>query len=298
MVSLLTLTACLQQGDDTSTSGTATTSEDLAESGDIIVSNFGNKSIVVLDSQGNYKNTLYNALPSAGLSPYGITYDPLTNEIYIGIDGTTADSILAVNIASGEQRTFYSGAQLSGNIRDTAIMLAGDILGAETSVIERFNSSGTSLGTFTPTMTNVNGLHPLTTGGLLACATGGSNNVKTFTSSYTLAYQVSLTGAYDCTELEDGTLAVTVSGAVDGVSIRTNATGLPLTVFYDNTAGTGEIPNTVMADPRGIAQRANGNILVTDYLYHLIVEMTSSGVYVGTLGGDVLNQPTFIIVVP
>lgn len=275
-----------------------TSSDDSITSGDIIVSNFGTKSVIALDSSGNYKRTLYSDLVSNGMAPYGLAYNSSTQELLVAVDGTS-DFIVAIDIATGDQRTFYIGGVLSGNIRDIAISLAGEVAVVETNAFERFNLAGTSLGNANPTLTTISGIKALSAGGYVACATAGTNNLKTLSSIFATVNQVTVATnlPYDCMELDDGTIGFVQSGATDGVSIRTNGAGLPQIALYDNGAG-GELSTAVLSDPRGMTQRANGNILVSDYAYHHIVEMTSSGVYIDTLGGDVLNQPMFMVIIP
>ena len=77
-------------------------------------------------------------------------------------------------------------------------------------------------------------------------------------------------------------------------------------VIYDNTLSstiTQFRDATVLPSPRGVFQKANGNILVTDVSYHYLIELAydpdaGTLTFVRNLGGGVLNYPYQVIEIP
>jgi hypothetical protein len=261
-------------------------------SGDIVVSNSGSDSLVVLNSDGTFKTMAFN-VPSATENLYGITWSALTGEILVAVDGV--DRVVAVDPVDCSNRTVVLDVNLTGTIRGITQLTSGDILISETNNIERFGSNGNRVAAGWPlaAQTAASGLSALSNGGFVHCSTT-TDVVRTYSSTGVQAATRSsgiagTTDAMDCFVMSNGQIVTTWSGTSDTVSIYTS-TLTPVTSF-SNTA--------YLAAPGGIAQRANGgNLLVVDRTYNHIVEITTAGVLVGTFGSGLLSTPEFILVVP
>ncbi len=97
------------------------------------------------------------------------------------------------------------------------------------------------------------------------------------------------TDAFGCIELTDGKIAMAFSGTTD--TIRTVSAAMTgIATVYSDLA--------VLASPRTLTQALNGNILVVDSVYNQIVEITTSGIFVRTLGGSIIGTPNAVFSVP
>jgi len=265
------------------------------ESGDIIVSNSGSDAVTVLDSAGNFKRTAFNVSTALGEAFYGMDINTATGELLLVVD--PVDRVMAISAEDCTSRNFILSAQLTGNLRGLTQLTSGDVLVVESNVVERFTSAGdrvTSGGWPKSLQTAGTQVSAMAGGGFVLCS-NTTDRVGVYDSSGTISGSLkasgiaSTTDAMGCIELLDGSIATAWSGTTDTVAIYSS--NLSTTLFtYSNTS--------VLAAPGGIAQRANGNILVVDRTFHYIVELTSDGTYVQTLGAGLLNIPEHILVVP
>ena len=134
----------------------------------------------------------------------------------------------------------------------------------------------------------------MSNGGFVHCSTG-TDVVRTYNAAGTqVATRASgiaaTTDANGCIEMSGGNIATVWNGTTDTVSIY-NSTLASSLFTYSSVS--------LMPNPGGIAQRTNGNLLVTERTNHYIIEITSAGAYVNTLAvGTVLSTPEYILVVP
>lgn len=264
------------------------------ESGDILVANGGSDSVVALDSAGNFKRTVYSVNTSAGEALFGLDLLESTGELLVVVDGV--DRVMAISPVDCSARIFIADLNLTGTVRGITQLTSGDLLVVETNAIERFTSSGlrVTTGGFPLTLqTAGTQLSNISGGGFILCSTG-TDVVRTYSdagvqSATRSSGIVGTTDASGCMVLASGNIATVWSGTTDTVSIYNP--GLSSSLFtYSNPS--------VLATPGGMAQRANGNILVTERTLNYLVEITQEGVLVGTLGSGSLNTPEFLLVVP
>lgn len=267
----------------------------LIKPGDIIVVNMASDSLILLDSEGNYKTVLLD-LDNIGESFYGVNFKSDTKEIIFTING--AARVGAISVVNGAYRTLISDTNLTGTLRGLAQLQSGDIIVAEMANIERFTSTGvrrTSVSGVTWPNTlgataNPEQLHIAANGDIIVC---GSANVKRFT---TLAVQVGSTlvnagtpQAYGCIELTDGTIAMSFNGTTDAIRVGPSTLASSAQVYSDLA---------VLGSPRNLTQTLNGNLLTVDSVFNQIVEVTKAGTYVRTLGGSLLGTPNAVFSVP
>lgn len=268
-----------------------TTSSFPVSAGDIVIANETSDAVYLLDSDGNLKSVVYNHINTENAS--GVTY--ANGKIYLTVDGV--DRILAYDIYTSEVTTAIQHPQLSGTLRGLTVLSNGDMLIIESNNMERFNSSfervtagGWPKTNIMSTPTHVNNLSD---GGFVACSTG-TKEIRLYDEDGNQTASASSPGAgatnpYDCIELSDGRIAAVWNGTADTVVIYSSDLS-SVELSYSDTS--------VIGDPRSIAQAANGNLLIADYTLDLLVELTTGGTYVRTLGDTVLNNASTVIVIP
>lgn len=262
----------------------------LASPGDIIVANSTSDAVYLLHPNGEFKRVIYNHVNAE--NAYGVNH--YEDKILVTVDGV--DRVEAFDIESGETQAIIQNPGLSGTLRGLTGLAGGDYLVIESNAVERFNSNFeriTSNGWPKALMTTPNQINPLTNGGFVMCATGtdavrlyDEDGVQTATVSSPAA---GATNPYGCVELSDGRIAATWEGTQDRVVVY-SADLSSVEAFFNDI--------TIISNPRSIAQAANGNLLVADYDRDLIVELTTDGTYVRTIGDTVLNNPAMIAVIP
>jgi hypothetical protein len=301
LVLFFNLSCSKKSADDESSSTTAsadnteeTIQADCIVPGDIVISNSGSDAVLVLNSDGSYKNIALN-VNNIAETVYGVTWDRVNNRLLVAVDG--ADRIVAVDPVDCSTSTAISDGNLTGTtLKGLTVVDNGDILVTEVNMIERFTQDGMRIttGGWPKTLqTTSNGIYARNNGGFVLCSSG-ADVVRTYDDAGTqIATKasgiVSTTDAMDCMELANGNIAVTWSGTTDTVKVYSSDLVTEI-ASYSNIS--------LLSSPGGIAEKSNGNLLVVDRLNHYIVELEADGSYVGILGDGVLNTPEFLIVVP
>lgn len=270
--------------------------------GDIVVVNSG-RSLVVLDSDGNFKSVLYE-LDNITESIYGVAFKSDTKEIIFTINGSPR--VGAVSVMDGAYRNFITDKNLTGLLKGLVQLKNGDILVAEASSIERFNTNGVRIVSLVPPVLpiitsvatpilTVEQISPTNDGGFVVCSSGSDSVLKFDKDSKVVTHPIvkgpALTlDAMGCIELVDGKIAMAFSGTSDQVmTIPSNMTGTNKSLYID--AGQ-------LATPKTLSLSLNGNLLVVDSGFNQIVEITTDGLFVRTLGGSVLGAPNAAFSVP
>lgn len=300
---VLNLTSCILT--DESPLESSSNDVNLIQSGDIVVVNTGNDTIVLLDSNGTYKSVLFDSQTDATLSFGGLAYDSINKKILFTYDSTTAalDSVRSIDLFEGTTTSLISNANLNGTLPGIARLTGGELMVLEgTNTIEKFLSTGVRSGNpFLATLTtNVADISKLASGGFVTCSSGTTNTVRTYNADGTVVASatsaapvgVPALGAQastSCLEDVSGNIIVAYSGATDAVRAY-NSTMTTVEWTYTNTAH--------LTTPGKLAKRSNGNILVTDTGFNHIVELDPNGVFVQIIGGAVLSTPSNIVVVP
>jgi hypothetical protein len=266
----------------------------LIEPGDIIVTNSGNTTVVLLDSAGNYKDTLLD-LAQAEV-PMGIGFNSTTKEVLIAVN-STADRVIGISAYNGTRSDFINDiANLTGNLYGITQISQGDVLIVESNNIERYSSSGdrvTSGAWPKALQTTGSDIKGMSDGNFIHCSSG-TDRAIVYTSAGITSLDSGASGIagttdlFGCIPLANGGFALAWNGTTDTIQIRaSNLTTVNAT--FSNT--------TVLGNPRGIAQRENGNILIVDQSANHIVEITESGTLVNTFG-QAISSPVQIFIVP
>jgi hypothetical protein len=267
----------------------------VASSGDIVVASTGSKAVVALDSEGNYKSTIFTAADQYVSANIGaIAYKSDTQEILVSVyDTTTADTIWAVNINTGEKRilirngaTVVAAAGLYGLLQ----LSAGNILVSEaTNTFDIYNTYGNLVtnGAANPALTgNINQANPTSDGGLVACTV---THMKVFNSAYVQVGVTKVTPYTGCIQSATNTYIVS-DDATDTIRQFTNPALWTAGWTYTNT--------NFLISPRGLAMNDEGDVLVTDINFDYIVVINSSGGLKKIINPGILSDPTHILVIP
>lgn len=292
----LSLTACKSSSDDEEATTPSVEAEACFESTDILVSNGGSDAVLAFAADGTFKRVVFSLNIAAGEAIMGLEYIDATGEVAVVIDGQ--DRVMAIDPDDCSTRNLIVDVNLTGTVRSVTQLSTGDYLVTETNNVERFDSSGiriTSGGWPIALQTTGSGVHALAAGGFVHCSTG-ADVVRTYnnagTQQATRASGIAATtDASDCKELADGNIVTAWSGTTDSVIIYNSNLSTALFTYSDLA---------ILSTPGGIAQKANGNILITDRVLNYIVEITSTGTYVGRigLGSGLLNTPEYVLVYP
>jgi hypothetical protein len=299
---LLKLTSCIdgQDPDESSSLIDAGSGTTYILEGDLVVTNYSSDSAILLDSDGNFKDLLYN-VENNQEQVVGVNWNAQTSEVILSINGYP-DRIVGISAADGTQRTVVQTNQLNGNTFGVAVSSAGEYWAIESHQIEKFDVSGNRIndGIF-PTgtlFTNLAQINSTSSGGFVVCGYGG-DQVATYDSlanqlNTTVSGIASTTNGYGCDGNSSGEVVASWDGTTDSVVIYNNSLDTVLATFSDTT---------IMPSPRGIEIKANGNILVTDISYHYIIELeydSSAGTlsFVRNIGGGLLNYPWQVIEIP
>lgn len=299
----LTLNLACQPNEKETVATTEVLNTTMIASGDIIITNQASDSALLFNSAGVFKEVLFELPTVDGEALTGISENTLTGEILIAVDGTP-DRVIAINKTDLTTREYIKNiANFSGNIRGVAYLTSGETLAVETSNVEKFDTMGyrVTLGGWPKALqTTATGLDAMPNAGFVLCSTG-TDAVRTYDADGTqLATATSgiasTTDAANCRSTPDGGVVVSWSGTTD--TIKKYSSDLNTTIWsYSNTS--------VLANPTGVAARANGNILVLDSVLNHVVEIRFDGsIATGTIlkGADIdidnmLSSPQFIYVV-
>lgn len=297
----LSLSSCILKNESPLES--SSNEANLIQSGDIVVTNSGNDTIVLLHEDGSYKDTLVDSQSDSQLIFNGLAYDAINKNIMFTYDHLTAfyDAVKTIDLYDGTVKTLLSNNNLQGTLPGLARLTGGELIVLEgTNTAEKFLANGTRSGNpFLATLTtNVADITKLSNGGFVVCSSGTANTVRTYNAAGTVvATATSATptptlgalAASSCTQNAAGNIIVAYSGATDAVRMYNSSLSTVVWTFTDTN---------ILTTPGKISLRSNGNILVTDLGFHHIVEIDPNGALVRVIGGAVLSTPNNIVVVP
>lgn len=285
------------------------------ESGDIVVSNTGTKSVLLFNSNGAFKKTLYAAGATSGETPFGLHYNANTETLMILLDGTV-DKVVTVAKSDGTiNETFIVDTNLNSatanSVRSIVQLTGGDILIGETSAVERFSYNGfrmtseSASGAWPKTggvilTTVINQMSRLPDNGHIECS-NGSDVIRTYNNAAAqVGSQVSgiaaTTDVFGCVADSAGAVYAAFNGTTDTIRKYTDSTLGTVAWSYSNL--------TLLGNPISLAVLANGNIAAVDATNNWVIEISAAGALVNKLGGatadinNMLSTPNYIYVIP
>ncbi|MEC7277289.1 MAG: hypothetical protein VXV96_13305 [Bdellovibrionota bacterium] len=287
LISLQILLGCIKEPIPTNSSDGY-----FIQPGDIIISDNAQDSVILYDSEGNFKDVILDAVNNAEIT-YGVAWDPVTKSVLVSIDGS--DRITSIKAIDGSISTRISNANLAGALRSVSTLSNGDIVVLESNNLEKFTNSGTRITSGFPIagiQSNPADIHGLASGGFIVCSYG-TDVVRSYDNDgnqiATRSSGIAATNAYGCTELANGNIAVTWDGGTDTVIVYDSTLSTEVATYSDTS---------IISAPRAIAQANNGNLLVADSNFDHIIEIDQSGNFVRYLISFGLSSVWDMMVVP
>lgn len=293
--SLLLLSSCVSEDDLIELK----TSHYLSiKSGDILVMSVTNRSVVQLDKDGNYLDTLYVA--PIGSTLRALTWDNQTKSVLIGVLASTS-RIISISSLDKSEKIISLDTNLTTGL--AGLIKTSDneyIFAATGNSIRKLNSLGVykAAGGFpiTSGLGGTLGQISLTNDGSLLGCSQSSGFVRIFNSSGVLIQSsagsgiAGTTSAYGCLEMADGKIAIAWNGTTDTIGIydRNNLDSALYT--YSDTS--------ILTSPRALAINSNNNILAIDNTNHLITEISPTGKFIRTIGEGLFTAATHLISIP
>lgn len=262
----------------------------------IVVGSTTNQSVVLLDPVGNFVKELLVLDGSTTDAPAGIgIYD--SDNILVSVEGV--DRVMKVNLTTGisSAQTNIISSQLNGTIANVTRLVSGDILVVETNNVERFTAAGVRVtaGAWPKALQSLGtGIEKMPGSGFVHCS-NTTDVIRTYSDDGTqIATAASgiggTTNVQDCAAAADGRVAAAFSGTTDTIRIYTSSTLAATSCDFADSS--------LLADPRAIAFRPNGNLLATDGTLNIIVEIDTSCNYVTSFSSSSLATPVAMRVIP
>lgn len=290
------LAACgkLPQGALLNPPTTTTSSGDYADY--IVVASVTNQAVALLDPNGNFVREVLVLDGTTTDAPAGIgIYD--SENILVSVEGV--DRVMKANLTQGTSSAtnLILNANLTGTLANVTRLTGGDILVVETSNVERFTASGTRVttGAWPKALQTVGtGIEKLPNGGFVHCSTT-TDVVRTYDSSGTQTATASsgiagTTDVRDCAADGNGKVAAAFNGTTDTIRIYSSATLATTVCSYSDLS--------LLADPRALDFRPNGNVLIADGTSNVIIEIDSSCQFVRQISSTAIATPVGLKVMP
>ncbi len=278
----------------------------LIQKGDIVVTNSGNDSVILLNEDGSFKATLVDAQTDAAILFNALIYDTLNKAILYNFDHTTAsfDAVRKLDLFEGNETTLISNSNINSTQQGLARLTNGDlVILKNTTLIEKFNSLGQRAAapyplTF-PAATTVD-VAPMINGQFMVCSSSTANTLRTYTAAGVInatpvvtsvapTPALAASGMSGCIQAPDGTVYVVYS-TIFTVRAYNSAMTTTLWTYTDSNTLTAALTSK-------IAIRENGNLLIADRGYDHLLELTKDGAFVGVIGGVGLSDPLNIAVI-
>lgn len=247
----------------------------------LVTSSIG-KSVILFDSNWNYLRTLLLADRFSTDLPYGTA---VNREGEVFITSGAANRVIKTNLDGSEfAGDFITTSIITGNMRGITQLTDGDLLFIRTSTVERFTSEGIRVLGLWPRvnlMNTMTDIRALPDGGFIACSTNtdalrayDSNGVQTATVSSGIA---GTTDVANCDVGPNGEVAAAFNGTTDTIRVYSDSSFSQVLYSFSNLA--------ITANPRALAFKPNGNLVIIDGTNHLIIEIRHDG----SGGGEVVT---------
>lgn len=297
-------------------SGTSSTSSNPYQ-GYVLISSSANKTVQLYTPEMVFVRTVLTL--NSTDSPVSLAkYD--STHILVAIEGGASgqDRVINVNLDSSNDYNaiIQDSVNFTGTVKGMTRLSGGDIIASDLAVaalsLERYIPStisytalasrlaiGWPLATSQATTTQI---RPGPSNTYTVCSNGASDLIRTYNNSGTqlgsataLAPVPSLGAAHDvqgCIFDPSDRVAALYNGATDSLRVYTTNTLAAISWTYSDL--------TKFANPQALAVRPNGNFLVLEFATPLdfVVEVSSTGSYVGSYTPTGVNTGTDILVMP
>lgn len=266
------------------------------QSNDILVLSQGTRSVIQLDSNGQYKDTLFVA-PS-GSTLRTISWDKTYKRVLVGFTNNTTTKIISIAPIDKKNADFSINTFITTAI--TAVIPNNEnfIFSTTPTSLRKLNKDGVHVtAPGFPLTSGLGGtivqLSQVTNDHFMICSTS-SPFLKIFNSSGQVQFTATgitppagtttLTG---CHALANGQIVLSWSGTTDTLAVynRTNFT-TPLYTYSDTS---------ILGSPKWIQIAKNGNILVAETVLNLLVELDPKMQFVRIVGDGYFSNPVQFI---
>ncbi len=262
----------------------------------IVVASTLNQAVSLLDPNGNFLREVLVLDGTTTDAPAGIgVFD--SENILVSVEGV--DRVMKANLTAGPSSAsnLILSSQLSGTLANVTRLESGDILVVETSNVERFTSVGTRVTTGSwpkALQTTGSGIEKIAGGGFVHCSTG-TDVVRTYTDAgvqiATAASGIGgTTDVRDCAGDNSGKIAAAFNGTTDTIRIYSDSTLATTVCSFSDTS--------LLADPRALDFRPNGNLLIADGTSNVLIEIDGSCGFVRQISSAALATPVGLKVMP
>lgn len=262
------------------------------QSNDILVLSQGTRSVIQLDSDGHQKDTLFVA--PLGSTLRTITWDKNSQRVLVTYTYSTATKVISIAPLTKEIKDFSINSFITSAL--TAIVPNNGyfIFSTTPTNLRKLNNQGAHItGGGFPLTSALGGtvvqLAQLSNDQFMICSTTAPY-VKIFNSAGQEQFVASgitppagTTSLTGCHSLANGRVVLAWSGTTDTVAIynRTNF-ATPLYTYSDTS---------ILGSPKWIEIASNGNILVSDTVFNLLVELNPQMQFVRTIGEGYFSTP-------
>lgn len=266
------------------------------KSRDILVLSQGTRSVIQLDRDGQYKDTLFVAPASSTLRT--ITWDQAGQRVLVGYTYSTTTKVVSIAPLSKEVKDFSINTFITTALTAMIPNNGNFVFSTTPANLRKLNSNGAHVtGSGFPLVSGLSGtivqLSQLTNDLFMICSTT-SPYLKIFNSSGQEQFAASginppvgTTALTGCHSLTNGQIVLSWSGTTDTVAIyNRNDFATPLYTYSDTS---------ILGSPKQIQITANGNILVSDTVFNWLVELTPQMEFVRTIGEGYFSTPVQFI---
>lgn len=288
---LYSLASCIKTNADLQSQDDLTVKSD-----DIIVLSQGTRSVIQLDHNGQYIDTLYVA--PTGSSLKALTWDRVNNRALVGYTYNATTKIISITPSNKGINDFSVNAFLTATLNTLVPTVNGFLFSATPNIIRKLNYNGAyNAGSGFPLNIGPTGsivqMATLANNQFLVCSSTSpyikifnSNGVEQLSASNITppSQATTLTG---CNAISTGQIAISWSGTNDTVAVY-NPNNFSTALYqYTDTA--------ILAAPKWIQKASNGNVLIGDTSFNHIVELTPKMEFVRTLGASYFSTPVQFI---
>lgn len=262
------------------------------KSNDILVLSQGTRSVIQLDKDGLYKDTLFVAPTGSTLRT--IAWDNSGQRVLVGYTYASTTKIISIAPLSKGVNDFSVNAFITTTLTALIPTTNGFIFSTTPTSLRKINNNGAHVtGNGFPLNTALSGsivqLASLSNEQFLVCSTT-SPYLKIYNTSGVEQFAASgitppsgTTALTGCNALENGQVILSWSGTTDTVAIydRTNFS-TPLHTYTDTS---------ILGSPKWIQRASNGNLLISDRAFNHLVELNSEMEFVRTIGEGYFSTP-------
>lgn len=263
---------------------------------DILVLSQGTKSLVQLDSNGLYKDTLFVA--PVGSTLRSLTWDQTNQRVLIGYTYSTTTKIISVAPLTKTISDFSVNAFITTALTATIPTHNGYVFSSTPTSLRKLNPQGVHI--VEPGFPLASGLpgtvvqlSAMPNDHFLLCTTASpylkifNSSAQTILTASGITPPTGTTTLTGCAALNNGRIVLSWSGTSDTVAVYDPSNfSTPLHTYTDTS---------ILGSPKWIQKTSTGNILILDTVFNLLLELDPNMEFVRTIGEGFFSGPTQFI---